>query len=63
MTLEVSVRSNRASVLTKWQLSISWDMFCRSAMLLARSCVLSAPLLQSLAGPGALVLVWLFNLP
>ena len=32
-------------------------------MLLARSCVLSAPLLQSLAGPGALVLVWLFNLP
>ena len=32
-------------------------------MLLARSCVLSALLLQSLAGPGALVLVWLFNLP
>ena len=32
-------------------------------MLLVRSCVLSAPSLPSLAGPGAPVLVWLFNLP
>ena len=31
--------------------------------MLVRSYVLSAPSLRSLAGPGALVLVWLFNLP